>query len=315
VVLAAQENKMDQKQPKNYAEYFALFCEHANEVPSFCPCTAECYCKQQTCKKQADEVRKISKEDIQIAINKKEEEAALRDLDPDSFGGTDFPDWEPDSFGGTDFSDWDPISSFDDQVKELYTTNPNLNGNDNWIQTHMGYKFFPEFPEQSPIEIEDIAHALSNQCRFTGHTQEHYSVAQHCLLVSYLCSSENALQGLLHDASETYIADIASPVKRLPQFAGYRELEKKIQTAIFRRFGLPEEDPADVKRADLMALAMESNSFMFPLHPDWKTPAEVIPFVRLIPLAPAQVKADFLRRFTDLGGYSKRYESILKKSQ
>jgi hypothetical protein len=28
----------------------AHFCEHANEVPSVCPCPANCYCKGNTCR-------------------------------------------------------------------------------------------------------------------------------------------------------------------------------------------------------------------------------------------------------------------------
>lgn len=27
----------------------AVFCEHANEVPHYCPCDEGCYCKQRTC--------------------------------------------------------------------------------------------------------------------------------------------------------------------------------------------------------------------------------------------------------------------------
>lgn len=28
----------------------AIHCEHANEVPYTCPCDAECYCKEHTCR-------------------------------------------------------------------------------------------------------------------------------------------------------------------------------------------------------------------------------------------------------------------------
>lgn len=27
----------------------AIFCNHANEVPNICPCSADCYCKGNTC--------------------------------------------------------------------------------------------------------------------------------------------------------------------------------------------------------------------------------------------------------------------------
>jgi 5'-deoxynucleotidase YfbR-like HD superfamily hydrolase len=38
---------------------------------------------------------------------------------------------------------------------------------------------------------------------------------------------------LLHDASEAYISDINSPVKKLPQLNGYKEIEANIQKSIY----------------------------------------------------------------------------------
>jgi hypothetical protein len=70
------------------------------------------------------------------------------------------------------------------------------------ITTFSDVRFWPLLPNPDDIRIEDIAHALSNQCRFAGHAREFYSVAEHCVRVSQLCRPEEALWGLLHDASE-----------------------------------------------------------------------------------------------------------------
>lgn len=35
---------------KHYKTNMAIFCAHANEVPSRCPCESDCYCKSHTCK-------------------------------------------------------------------------------------------------------------------------------------------------------------------------------------------------------------------------------------------------------------------------
>lgn len=90
------------------------------------------------------------------------------------------------------------------------------------------------------IDIEDIAHSLSNLCRYGGHCLFHYSVALH----SYLCSIEpgtksEQLQFLLHDASEAYVNDLVRPIKHRVEMEKYREIENSIQDLIFKRFNLP----------------------------------------------------------------------------
>ena len=89
------------------------------------------------------------------------------------------------------------------------------------------------------IDIEDIAHALSNLCRYGGHCLFHYSVALH----SVLCSleegtKEEQLAFLLHDASEAFVNDLIRPIKHRPEFEHYRLEEDKIQEIIFKKFGL-----------------------------------------------------------------------------
>lgn len=118
-----------------------------------------------------------------------------------------------------------------------------------WIVTQSGKKFNPLEPDLDLIDIEDIAHALAHTPRFTGHTKEFYSVAQHSVKVSILCESHQ-LHGLLHDASEAYMCDIATPLKRTPEFAPYREAEARLQMAIYRKFRLKEDHPQEVKDVD-----------------------------------------------------------------
>ncbi len=63
------------------------------------------------------------------------------------------------------------------------------------------------------IDIYDIAHNLANICRFNGACPQHYSVAEHSVIVSKLLSDEFKLWGLLHDAHEAYIGDVITPIK------------------------------------------------------------------------------------------------------
>lgn len=82
-----------------------------------------------------------------------------------------------------------------------------------WIQTYTGKKMFPLAPKREDICIEDIAHALSMKCRFNGHCNLFYSIAQHSLIVASLVKPELRLAALLHDAAEAYLPDFCRPIK------------------------------------------------------------------------------------------------------
>src|SRR4051812_44303587 len=102
------------------------------------------------------------------------------------------------------------------------------------IQTYSGKQFFPMRPIGGDIDIEDIAHALSNQCRFSGHCQRFYSVAEHSLRVAELVTPQHKLWALLHDASEAYLVDLPTPIKRTLE--EYRNAENRVMKAICRAF-------------------------------------------------------------------------------
>src|SRR5208282_2148858 len=173
------------------------------------------------------------------------------------------------------------------------------NEGESWIQTNSGRRFNPINPNPKAIVIQDIAHSLANICRFTGHCQEFYSVAQHCVFVSYICDKSNALHGLLHDASEFAVSDVSSPLKRTPDFSAYRKVEDKLQIAICQRFLLPEKEPADVKAADMVLLATEARDLLPNLRLDWNFVVKPLPF-KIVPLPPKEAKKLFLERFTEL---------------
>lgn len=181
-----------------------------------------------------------------------------------------------------------------------------------WIQTHSGRRFNPTSPNPDAIVIQDIAHALSMQCRFSGHCKKFYSVAQHSVLVSHICNDEDALWGLLHDASEAYLVDVPRPLKRSGLIPGYIEAEAKMQEAVCKRFGLPFQEPPSVKRADTKLLATEARDLMSPLHPDWAQPVTPLPFT-IEAWSPDKAKDMFMQRFFELiGADPSNYEHYLK---
>ncbi len=115
-------------------------------------------------------------------------------------------------------------------------------------------------PEQCDFTIQDIAHGLAMTCRFAGQCRRFYSVAQHSVLISELVAPEDALAGLMHDAAEAFVGDMAKPLKvLLPE---YKEIEMRIESAIFERFGIAQPLPPSIKEADVRMLATEQRQVM-----------------------------------------------------
>jgi uncharacterized protein len=168
------------------------------------------------------------------------------------------------------------------------------------ILTHSGISFNLLQPDYDLIEVEDIAHALSNICRFTGHTRVFYSVAQHSYLASFCVPPEFALEALMHDATEAYVGDVSSPLKS--QLHEYRNIEFWIDSAIRQRFNLPASQSPCVKHADLVMLATEKRDLM-PAHTEeWALPANIEPLGPdpIQPMAPDMARWYFLDRFKQL---------------
>lgn len=119
--------------------------------------------------------------------------------------------------------------------------------------------------------IEDIAHHLSLACRYNGAVPYHYSVGQHSLLVADLLMLHGAdprleLAGLLHDASEAYLGDVTTPIKRNSMSEGYRKVEWHAMRVVEAVFGLPYglTEADRVKWADNEALEREWWSLIEP---------------------------------------------------
>jgi uncharacterized protein len=180
-----------------------------------------------------------------------------------------------------------------------------------WIITFTGQRFFPFAPHHSSISIIDIAHALSNKCRFSGHTNEFYSVAQHSVLVAQSCPPEIGLDGLLHDAAEAYLGDISRPMKQLPCMAPLREAERVLDLAIRKTFELRDELPDEVHDADKLLLVTEARDLLQTLPPEWRYaeshgyPALPDP---IKPLPPSSAKQLFLDEFA-------RYKALRESDQ
>lgn len=168
-----------------------------------------------------------------------------------------------------------------------------------WIITHTGQRFDLQQPTAAMVHPADIAHSLAHQCRFNGHTHEHYSVAQHCYLASELVFPELALTALLHDATEAYIGDIVSPLKQM--LPNIKEIEQRIWLAICERFAIEPELHSEVRDIDLYLLAVERRD-LIPATPDAWAGIEgiLLPEWRIKPWSAPQARINYFNRLMQL---------------
>ena len=131
-----------------------------------------------------------------------------------------------------------------------------------YIITYSKQRIDPINPDKDTILIEDIAHALSRICRANGQLPIFYSVAQHSIAccreaIARNLSKKLCLACLMHDASESYMADIIRPVKK--NLDSYIKIEKKLQDTIYEKFvgNLTDEERIIVSEIDDAMLYQE----------------------------------------------------------
>jgi hypothetical protein len=171
----------------------------------------------------------------------------------------------------------------------------------NWLQTFSGKAVYPLDLRPEDIDIVDIAHALSNICRYNGHSKVFYCVAEHSYFISCHVPLPYALWGLLHDASEAYLADVPRPVK--PFLPGYKQIEAQVQKVIIEKYGLNLPEPTAVKDIDDRILANEKAAFMNESVIPWGFLPEPIEGLNLEGWPPPVAKQKFLERFFVLTGH------------
>lgn len=138
-------------------------------------------------------------------------------------------------------------------------TNLSIPPHDAWLQTFTGKPLDLIDPKPEQVDILDIALGLSRIPRWNGQTSRFYSVAEHSIAAAALLRQEDgplfALIGLLHDASEAYLGDVPKPLKRiLPE---YEEVESRLMSVVFKKYGLPASLPPKVEEVDARLLATE----------------------------------------------------------
>lgn len=174
-----------------------------------------------------------------------------------------------------------------------------------FVPTYTGRNFYPLNPRVEDVTIIDIAHHLSNTCRYGGAVDTLYSVAQHsCILTDYVeknvpkVTPGECLQMLMHDASEYVLGDIPRPIKK--NMHEYRRWEYNVTMCIRSWLGMnrvpipPWQDEFDSRiihdeRSQLLAGNADA---------DWQQAGEPLNVAIESPWAPRYAEQQFLMRYS-----------------
>lgn len=174
-----------------------------------------------------------------------------------------------------------------------------------WIQTLNGKKCGLTNPDPACIDPVELATVLSRICRFGGHCNAFYSVAQHSVLVCDLVNEPDLkLVALLHDAHEAYwgFGDVCRPAKSLDPTVEmfFRRHAEMFDIAVAERFGIhPIFHHHRVKHADNQALATEARDLMREPPVPWDLLPPPDPRV-VVPLQSNAAAFLFLQRLDEL---------------
>ncbi len=170
------------------------------------------------------------------------------------------------------------------------------------IRTFTGRLVNPLCLKPEDVDIQDIAHALSNMCRFNGHVRRFYSVAEHCIRVASLVPPEQAFEGLMHDRSETYLPDMTRPVKYSPEMAFFREVEAQVDSVTAIPFGISASKTPEIDIIDKVLCAIEQRDLMngAVAKPELLAHPAVQDYRIDFPMYPTEAERNFLQWYYEL---------------
>lgn len=201
------------------------------------------------------------------------------------------------------------IEKYYDSMEDDEIEVPKADTDFNYISTYTNKRFHFMNPFEDEVCIEDIAQALSNMCRYSGHVKKFYSVAEHSVILADFVmekydNADMALTALFHDASEAYIVDVPSPIK--PYLTNYQEIEDGISKVINKVFNISPMCTI-IKELDTNIICDEAK-VLFKSVPDWvKYYKEIGVTLKLY--TPDEAREVFMSKFEELI-YAREYQRI-----
>jgi hypothetical protein len=128
----------------------------------------------------------------------------------------------------------------------------------NCIRTFTGTYVNLLNPKPETINIEDIAWGLSGIRRWNAQCHSELTVGLHSLRMAAY-GGKDALELLMHDATEAYLGDIPSPLKKL--LPDYQKLEHGLSVVIANKWSMAFPYPENVHIIDSIQLLEEWDYF------------------------------------------------------
>lgn len=169
-----------------------------------------------------------------------------------------------------------------------------------WMETYTGRQFYPANPRIADFTVFDISHALSNKCRYNGHSVSFYSVAEHCTTLALLARHlkhdvDVQFHCLMHDASEAYLPDVPRPIKHF--FPELIRMERHMDALVREWCGLGHDVPPLVKEWDSRIVKDERRQMMIPSAHKWMTDDLTALEVTLHGHSPLEAQMRFLQAY------------------
>ena len=178
-----------------------------------------------------------------------------------------------------------------------------------WFHTFKGHLIdLSRHPQTWTIDADDISNALSKICRWGGQLNEFYSVAQHSVLMAREAPSLDLQRAcLLHDATEAYLGDVISPIKKAMLAAGamfYKDLEHRLHRMLEARYGLEKYalTSPEIKDLDLRMLRTEAEQLIgYAPETEWLQPLPPVFNVCITPWDHVHARKEFQAVWQELG--------------
>ena len=166
------------------------------------------------------------------------------------------------------------------------------------LETFTGQKFDLLNPENNYYDRRDIIHALAYTCRYGGHCNRYYSVAEHVYIGTFLTDNRKVQrQFCAHDAPEAFLGDWPTPLKNIPVFnAVYRTLDEKHLEQICTQWFIEQPFEDEVWDIDQRMFCIEQPQLMKGL---WY-PKKPMSNIKLFCWSPEHAEEALTSRFKEL---------------